>query len=252
MEDMLQAAVEQGLAGICFTDHCDLIHFEQPGVRVENCYELWARGYEEIEKVRAAWGDKLEILQGMELSEIVQDQERACEIAKAPGLDYLLGAVHAVTDVKDFAFLDYQDHGINQALMERYFDENIRMAEINLMDAVAHVGYPNRYIFDQGQRRIDPMEYGDKLSRLFQILIQNGKGIEVNTSGLRQGIGSFPNLAVLKRYRELGGEIVTTGSDAHRAQDVGSHLQEAQELLLAAGFRYMTVFRQRKPHFIKL
>ena len=254
MSDVVQAATFMGLDGLCFTDHCDLMNSEFPDRASDNCYEAWAESAREIEAVRARWGDKIEILHGMELGEITLAPERAKQCAAHPGLDFLLGSVHMVAGHQDFYFLKYPSMDFCAALADQYLDTNIRMAELDLADVIAHIGYLNRYTERDGFR-LDFMDYEEKLRHLFGILIQNGRGIEVNTSALRRRRGAarmIPDLPELKLYRECGGEIVTLGSDAHSAMHVGSHLREAEELLRTAGFRYTTVFRQRKPDFIKL
>jgi len=249
-----QAAIAAGLDGICFTDHCDLIHGEFPGRPMAECYTNWARSYEEVEGAREEWGDQIEILHGMELAEIIQDPERARQCAAAPGLDFLMGAIHAMTGYHDFYFMDYPDLATCRKLAKIYLDENIRMAELDIVDVVAHVGYFNRYTSRFGFT-VDLMDYEERLRHLFGTLAQNGRGIEVNTSGLRRNPGPnwlIPDLPVLKLFRECGGEIVTIGSDAHMAKHVGNHLAEAEEALRAVGFTYTAIFRQRKPAFNKL
>jgi len=254
MSEVAEAAVNLGLDGLCFTDHCDLMDAETPGKAAVGYYEGWEKSYGEIEVVRAEWGDKIEILHGMELGEIALAPERAKQCAMAPGLDFLLGSVHVVPGHKDFFWLKYPSMDFCRELADLYLDTNIRMAEVNLADAIAHIGYLNRYTQRDGFV-IDFMDYEEKMRHLFGILVENGRGIEINTSGLRRNPGTgrlIPDLPELKLYKECGGEIVTIGSDAHSARHVGSHLHEAEELLRAAGFDYVTVFRQRKPNFIKL
>jgi len=247
----VQAAIDRGLTGICFTDHCDLIYNDNPqGGKNEKSYIDWQKSYAEIEAVRARFAGQIEILHGMELAEIAQDPEGAKVAAAAPGLDFILGSVHVLPGEQDFYYLKFPNLETCTDLVDRYLDENIRIARHNLADVMAHIGYHNRYMKRQGLY-VELMNYEDKLRTLFDILIQNGRGIELNTSGLRQTVGeSFPNLPVLKLYRKCGGEIVTIGSDAHRAADVGSHYDEACDLLREAGFRYTTIFRQRKPEMI--
>ena len=48
-----------------------------------------------------------------------------------------------------------------------------------------------------------------------------GKGIELNTGGFKYGLG-HPNPCedIIKRYKELGGEIITLGSDAHKCESL--------------------------------
>ena len=257
MENTVRHAVEIGLDGICFTDHCDLFEYDGEGVPEAgrpklDCFENWQKSYGEIERVRAKWGDKVEILHGIELAEIVQDEARARQVVEMPGLDFLIGAVHAVTGRTEFFMLQYPDVATCRTLIREYLNENIQMARINLADVDAHIGYPNRYMARRGFF-VDLMEYEKQLRELFSIVVQHGRGIELNTAGLRGAYERFtPDVPILKLYKSCGGEIITIGSDAHRATDVGSHIEEAQELLRTVGFRYMTVFRQRKPEFIPI
>ena len=83
-------------------------------------------------------------------------------------------------------------------------------------------------------------------------IIDKGCGIEINCSGIRDGAEAFPNLEVLKLYRSLGGEILTIGSDAHRPSDAGAFVSDGLELAREAGFKYITLFKDRKPEFIKI
>ena len=252
MDAMVQAAIAKGLDAICFTDHCDPLDCRIPGKKSTDSRPNWLRSYKAIAEARAKWGDQIEILHGMELGEIPLDLEQTREFAASPNLDFILGSIHMLAGMQDFYLLDYTDPKRCKALAEAYIDDNIRMAEADLVDVVAHIGFLNRYMKPQGQS-VDFMEQADKLRHLFQILIQNGRGIELNTSGLRQGTGcTFPDLPILRLYKECGGEIITIGSDAHRPADIASHFDEGYALLKAAGFQYQTIFRQRKPEFIKL
>ena len=79
-----------------------------------------------------------------------------------------------------------------------------------------------------------------------------GKGIEINTGGIRYGTNINPEPVLIKRYRQLGGELITIGSDAHKLSDIGSHMDIVRDILNNCGFRYYTIFIQRKPHFFKL
>jgi len=253
MANSVQSAIDAGLSIICFTDHLDLINGNIPGQRTGAAsLANWERSYAEIAQCRAQFGDQIEILHGMELAEVPQDPTFAKTASAMPGLDFVLGSIHAVTGTPDFYVLDYPDYATCLSLAEAYLDENILLAACGCFDVLAHICYVNRYMVRAGHR-IEFMQFEEKLRRLFQLLIESGRGIELNTSGLRQGIGNtFPDLSVLKLYRECGGEIVTTGSDAHQASDVGRHFDEAYALLKAAGFQYQTIFRGRQPIFIPL
>lgn len=97
------------------------------------------------------------------------------------------------------------------------------------------------------------MNYYDYIDTALRMLIEKGKGIEINTAGLKYGL-KYPNPCpdILKRYRELGGEIITTGSDAHQTEYVAHRFDVIEDMLKGAGFGYYTVFERRKPVFIKL
>ena len=96
-------------------------------------------------------------------------------------------------------------------------------------------------------------KYRDVFDEILKVLVEKGKGIECNTAGFKAGLGHpHPTEAILKRYRELGGEILTLGSDAHVPEYVAYHFDQVGELLKGCGFRYYTVFKNRKPEFLPL
>ncbi len=96
-------------------------------------------------------------------------------------------------------------------------------------------------------------KHADIFDQILTHLIENGKGIELNTNGLRTGLGQpNPCADIIRRYRELGGEIITIGSDAHTPVDIASHFDEACDLLKACGFRYYCIFQSRMPEYLKL
>ena len=114
------------------------------------------------------------------------------------------------------------------------------------LDYVVRYG-PNRdqnYSYDK---------YKDILDQVLELLIEKEKGIELNTGGLRSGLREAnPCMDILKRYRQLGGEIVTVGSDAHQREDIASHFDRAREMLLDCGFTHYAVFEKRYPEFKRL
>ena len=80
-----------------------------------------------------------------------------------------------------------------------------------------------------------------------------GKGIELNTAGFKYGLGfAHPHISILKRYKELGGEVITVGSDAHQPENIAYDFDRAKEVLKDSGFKYYTEFKGRKPIFIQV
>ena len=252
MEEMILAAIEKGLGAVCFTDHLNLMDGEVPGKILTDSYPLWQKSYADIGSMREKYGGQIEILLGMELSEINLQPKRAKMYAADENLDFVIGATHILPEMQDFCYLDFADKATCEALTAGYLDEILHTAKCNVADVIAHIGYSNRYMAQQSFT-VDLLQYTDRLEAIFKTLIENGRGIELNTSGLRQAYGgTFPCLDLLSMYRKLGGEIVTIGSDAHFAKHVGSHFDEGISLLQQAGFSYYTIFRKRQPVFVPM
>jgi histidinol-phosphatase (PHP family) len=124
---------------------------------------------------------------------------------------------------------------------------------------MGHIGYCLRYMKKLGYNAELTLERnGDRIDTLLRTLIYNGRGLELNCADLIHGgrdnalLLTFPSVPILRRYRELGGEIVTVGSDAHTTRAAGVGVAEGYELLRENGFRYVTAFRRHKPEFIKI
>lgn len=110
-----------------------------------------------------------------------------------------------------------------------------------------------RYIEGDHGIPVDLSRHSDAIDTIFRALRDSGKALEVNTSGYRQKIGRpLPDLPLVRRYRELGGELITLGSDAHSTDDLGRGIQEGMEMLREAGFRYFALYEQHKPILLPL
>lgn len=252
MPEMAQAAISAGIATLCFTDHCDLCRFDQAGVLDPDCYPRWKPAVGRHAEAAAALGNEIELLLGIELGGITAAPALAAEIAGTRELDFVIGSVHALRDEKDFFCLEYESRAQCDDLCRRYIEENIEAVRAGCFDVLAHVGYCLRYMARAGFVP-DLMRFEGRLRALFALCVQTGTGLEVNTSGLRQGLGhTFPDARLLKLYRACGGELLTVGSDAHVPGDVGTDIPKTLSLLAELGFRYITVFRKRRAEFIKL
>jgi histidinol-phosphatase (PHP family) len=120
---------------------------------------------------------------------------------------------------------------------------------------LAHITYPYRYFKFGGREHLLALEETGRelFEDILKTVIDKGISLEVNTSGLRQGLGqTLPNTDLIKFYKELGGELITVGSDAHHARDLGADIKETAELLKSLGFKYITRYKDRKPYMQKL
>ena len=134
-----------------------------------------------------------------------------------------------------------------------YFEEELKnITAYDCFDVAGHLDFVVRYGPNQNTY-YSYEKYQDVFDEILKILIEKGKGIECNTAGYKAGLGHpHPTEAMLKRYRKLGGEILTIGSDAHVPNYVAHHFDRIGEILKDCGFRYYTVFKDRKPEFLPL
>ena len=250
MRDMAEAARDHGMALVCFTDHV-----EMDDSRTGQPHPDWAVQWPKIRDAHAHFDPPagIEVRMGVELAAPNHDPALAAEICQAAEWDFILGSLHNLRGAEDFYYMTYVSEAQCEELNRAYLAELLEIAGMDCFDVMAHVGYTTRYMSRAGfTEEIRPGKYREELTALFRALIHAGKGIEVNASGLRQMGSPYPNAEVLALYRELGGEIVSVGSDAHRPEDAGIGIREAMELLSALGFRYAAEYKKRKPVFIPL
>lgn len=255
MLDMALACGELGVTRMCFTDHCDL-DWEETGLPWPECGEVWLHSVEAWRHTVADAPAKLDICIGIELGEMNHDPERAKKIiASAPELDFVLASIHNLRMTPDFYCLHYESEAHCVELLDRYMDELIEVAGMDDFDVLSHIGYTRRYMLRAGyQVSVSDARYANKMEHLLKTLIARGKGIEANTSGLRHTAinDTIPTTEILRLYRELGGEIITVGSDAHRTVDAGRGIHHCYNTLRELGFKYVCAFRHREPEFISL
>ena len=114
---------------------------------------------------------------------------------------------------------------------------------------LGHVSYPLRYMRDRDEQNVTLDRYWDQIAEIFRAVIQKGKGIELNTN---RGRSLEEWIPILHLYKDLGGEIVTVGADAHRPDHVGLGILDAYALLEATKFRYVASYEKREPHFFRI
>ncbi len=254
MLEMAKASFSRGITKVCFTDHVDMYDYytAKPD---PNYYSNKDEIFRQWNEAKENAPEGMEIFVGIELSQANHNPELAKEILDAEGLDFVLGSVHNLKDTPDFSVLRYISREECKIYTKKYLEESLELAKIDRFDVMSHIGYTQRYMLRDGFNcPINMNTYGDELTEIFKTLIANGKGIEINCSGLRSaGINdTIPAASTLKRYRELGGEIITVGSDAHILEDASVGNARGFEILKEEGFEYFTIFRNRKPEFIKL
>lgn len=248
-EEMIRAAQAAGLSGICFTDHLDYDFPSDPP-------DLFVLDLEEYEQAIPALTKKYEgifpILHGIEIGVQPHLHEKLREVVRTCDFDQVICSSHAI-DGLDPYYKTFFIGREERAAYVRYFESILEnLAGFSDFDVYGHIDYVVRY--GPNTNKFYSYEaYADVLDAILKKLIDMGKGIEINTGGFKYGLG-HPNPCedILKRYRELGGEIITIGSDAHEPEHVAYDFAKVPAILREAGFTHYTIFEKRKPRFIPL
>ncbi|MBQ1375230.1 MAG: histidinol-phosphatase HisJ family protein [Clostridia bacterium] len=245
VDKIASRAVERGIRELCVTDH-----YECSDLRTPMAYDF-EKSEAEIHEARERYGDKIKLLYGAELGQMHFEPELCKLLCARTKLDFVIGSMHNLKNDLDLYFVEFNEEN-TKPLFEEYLSELYALASTADYDVLGHITYPLRYIKRDGQW-VDIKDYADNIDEILKAVIERGRGIEVNTSGLSGQLGdTMPPYDVIKRYRELGGEIITVGSDAHKRVHVGAGIEEAMGMLIRAGFQYITTFEQRKPSFVKI
>lgn len=246
--DMIESAIQKGLTGICFTDHQDFDYREQPGL-----FDLDFENYQkEIFLLKEEYKNRIEICWGVELGLQPHVVTENLKVTGSYPLDFIIGSSHLVDSI-DIYYPTFYEGRTERTAYRRYFEsilENV-LTEADY-DVYGHLDYVVRYGPNKNNS-YSYQKYADLIDEILRLLISKGKGIELNMAGFKYGLGHpNPTEDILKRYHELGGEIITIGSDCHRPDQIAWDYAKVPQLLKDAGFAYYTVFKGRKPEFIKL
>ena len=241
-----EQAARVGLSMVCITDHLDLLG--RSG-KVLDHWD-WQPCIQQLEQARVRCPKGLELCMGIEINVPHRFPERSRQILGQAQLDLVVGSAHNLQkDGMDFCEWTYPDEARCHEALDDYFDSLLAMSQMEEVDVLAHIPYTLRYMNDRDGNRVTLEGYYDRIEAILSNLIARGAGMELNTN---RGKSVQDYRSILERYRRLGGEIVTLGSDAHVAEDIGKGIVSATQLLRELGFRYYTVYRRRKPEFIPL
>jgi len=252
IERIYMRALELGLVEIAITDHLD-----PDFPRKDNLFDLDFPAY--IEKMmgyRDKWSDLLDLKIGLEIGLQPHLVQRLQPVIDHPSLDFIIGSLHCTDNTEFFDGSFFRGRSKDKA-HRTYFQaiyENLSV--FHGLSVLGHLDFVRRYGREQygdDHSQINYSLHMDLIDEILRLAIDKGIGLEVNTSGYRKGLGNpHPDKAILSRYRHLGGEIITLGSDAHKAEDLAEDFDLALEMIEKIGFKYLCGFKQKKPVFYPL
>lgn len=246
MEAACQTAIARGVDEIAFTDHLDFGPDESHGYFRKREY-LAA-----IQRCRDRYDGRLTIRAGVEVGEPHLFAEQAAAVVGAGDFDVVLGSAHYAAGMQAAWLEEFFEQPLCRAY-ESYFRQVVDLAAEGDFDVLAHIDLVKRDARKFGKDYDGPEPYADMIRTALRSLVERWKGIELNTSPLRRGqVEPSPSLEVLRWYRELGGEILVIGSDAHSPDGVGANLDLAMEIAESAGFDRLATFRQRRVDWMRI
>jgi histidinol-phosphatase (PHP family) len=243
MADMAAAALKAGVCELCFTEHIDI---DLP-TDIDFSLDL-ARYRAEFAEVKARFTG-INIRMGVEAG---LDMRHLDEISQMLfNLDYVVGSQHIVNGTDPYNRQVWEEYTQHE-LYDTYIAEVLQcMSACDFYDVLGHLGYIAKFC-PYEDRLFRYSDYTDAVDEVLKRLVQRGKGLEINTNGLYMTPDTMPERPIAARFFELGGEIVTVGSDAHYERVVGHAVSETLEMLKSIGFRYVCAFDARKPRFITI
>lgn len=247
-EVMIQRAIMKNFSYVCFTDH---LEYDYPGG--EDLFHLDVdRYFCVLNELREKYKEKIRLNIGVELGLQPHLSERFRELLDKYSFDFCIGSTHVVNHVDPY-YPDFFIGRTEKDAYEEYFDCVYRnIQSFDGFDVLGHLDYVVRYGPNRN-RFYTYSKHKEIIDEILKTLIEKGIGIEINTSGFKYGLGHpSPHEDILERYHELGGEIITIGSDAHAPEHFAHEFTKAQNILKQCGFHYYTYFIDRKPVFVKL
>ncbi len=244
IEEMAEAQKNRGTTIFAVTDHCDI---ESLSTDIKALVNASVDDAEHTQRGTAG----IEILRGIEIGETFWHPKRSEEILSMREYDVVIGSVHAVRYegyMGAYSRIDFRELGMKHTLayLDQYFDDMLTLIETTEFDILAHLTCPLRYINGKFGMNIDCRAYKEKITAVLSAVIERDIALEVNTSCKGSLYDEFmPEEWILSLYRELGGTLITLGSDAHVSANASRAFDAAVEMLKRNGFYKLCYLKNR-------
>jgi histidinol-phosphatase (PHP family) len=235
----IEQAIALGLDEICFTDHRD---FDYP----IDTFALDTPAYfQELTALQKEYADRIKIKIGVEIGLDLDHKEEIEAFINASPYDFVIGSIHVIHHT-EFYYGDFFHGKTKDQAHEAFFKETLKCVQaFDCFNVLGHMDYIMRY-GPYVDKRVDHGKWQSLIDEILKTLIKKGKGIEVNTSGYKvNGCCGFPNFDVIKRYLQLGGTILTIGTDAHTSDRVGEHVYDVMGHYAHLGVSDVSTFTKR-------
>ncbi len=242
IEALCQAAVLENVTEFCLTEHIEP-HHPNAQCDIPPVYANWFR---DLAAARERFPG-LTLRAGLEIGDNAPFREEIYATLDALPLDFRLLSMHLVDGLDPYDAVYFEGRSQEEAY-RRYVEAKLEsVLHFQDYDAVAHLGYCGKFApYPPETRPLRWHHAPDHLDMLLRAIAQNGRALEINTSGLKQTDSPIPGWDILRRFAELGGEFVTLASDAHSGAFIGFRLEDARRIALSAGLRWGVTFDRRR------
>ena len=243
--EMIAAAEKKGLREICFTDHYDPNDIKERGGYFFDL-DIYRRSYADVSS------NSVKVRRGVEYGLTPWNRDDVCALHKELNFDFIIGSVHFAGGVDPYHPEFWKDKKSVREGFERYLCQVLECVKIHDgYDVLGHINYVSKSVYNPTREPLLYADYADICDEIMKELVHKGKGMEINTSGVDR-VGKFlPDRDFIKRFRELGGEIITVGSDSHNTVRVGQYIDGALAIAKDV-FGYACTFEGRKVIYHKL
>lgn len=253
IDEVCKAAIKAGLSSVSICDHADMWFIKE-----RNTVNMLKNCINELDEAKRTYLGRLKILQGIELSEYLSDTLNSDKILSLCNYDVILGSVHCAKSIQpDNGFSATDMSEISEKKIHTficdYFSDMIDMIEGFDFDILTHLTLPLRYLNGKYKRGIDISPYDGTIESILRKIVEKDIALEVNTSGIDSAYGDFlPDEKIIRKYKSMGGKLITIGSDAHSPERVGYALNKAKKILCDIGFTHYYYYEKRKPVAVSL
>ncbi len=241
IEDMIDSAYYLGYSEIAITDHYDPMYPNR-----DLPFDLDFNAYHnKLNEMRKKYETRIKVVKGIEIGL----QKKALSLCRNAALafdyDFILASFHCAENKELYGGDFFKGRTLDQSYIAFYTYMHDCLIAYKDYSVIGHFNILDRYSSGIPRENV----YFDIIESILKLIIADGKGIEINTSSFRYGMGDrmTPALSIIRLYKSLGGEIITIGSDAHYPEDVGYKLDFLPEFLKSQGFKYITTFDNQLP-----
>ena len=245
--DIINTAIKNNYTHICLTDHYDLDFPKEYNMDFTFDLDIYFKTLKEAVK---KYSESITILSGIELGLMPHLNNDINSLIKGYDFDYIIGSTHIVDNMDPYYPEYWEQNDISYAY-KKYFTTSIENIENNdKFDAFGHLDYISRY---DATKSYTPQQYQTYIDEILKLLIEKDKALEINSAGLKKNLQlTNPDIYTLKRYKKLGGKLITIGSDAHDATSIGYGFDTVYNMLKEADFNHYNLYINRVPYEIGL